>query len=302
MLFRSAEALHGAVLRPARRALSDPEAVELFFRARQKTRECWHLTDGGEALALYAAALERAPGDPVILAACAAAQARWASGPEARELARSLAERAIAAAPENPEAWSALATVHEHDGDNPGRARALRGALSCGPRSALAHHGLGRWLAEVGPLPSAIAELELAVEAAPEFTDGLGYLAMTYNLAGDRRATEAIQRGIGLRDGHAMLIGACARHALWLRLPTMPFTVPDASNGPFRFARMVRELLAGATTHADAIVQVGEIERTLPARFRAFSQQLTSEVAGHGGMTTASLQAIERSEIGRAHV
>ena len=123
-------------------------------------------------------------------------------------MARSLAERAIAAAPENPEAWSALATVHEHDGDNPGRARALRGALSCGPRSALAHHGLGRWLAEVGPLPSAIAELELAVEAAPEFTDGLGYLAMTYNLAGDRRATEAIQRGIGLRDGHAMLIGA----------------------------------------------------------------------------------------------
>jgi serine/threonine protein kinase/tetratricopeptide (TPR) repeat protein len=290
-----AEALHGMVARPVRRALSDPEAVELFFRARQKTRECWHVTDGGEALALYAAALERAPDDPVILAACAAARSRWASGPEARDLARSLAERAIAAAPDNPEAWNALATVHEHDGDVAARARALRGALACGPRSALAHHGLGRWLAEVGPLTGAIAHLEQAVEAAPDFTDSLGYLAMAYFLAGDPRGVEAITRGFELRADHAMWIGTCARNALCRRLPAMPFAVPEGSNGPFRYARVISELLAGETTHAGAIVRVAEVEGTLPARFRAFVQQLTAEVAGHGHMIDACLRALARS-------
>jgi serine/threonine-protein kinase len=152
-------------------APSDPMAIDLYLRASHES-QTFGPEAGARAVALYEAALARAPHDPTILAGCARARARLAffGGKGAQEmlaLARESAERAVAGAPEIGEAWVALGSSRAMGGDAPGAVRALVTALRKSNGLATAHEHLGRILIEAGRVDTALFHLRTALSIDP---------------------------------------------------------------------------------------------------------------------------------------
>jgi serine/threonine-protein kinase len=151
------------------RVLRDAEVLDLFLRGR---REYFRFTAESTARAqeLLRLAAERAPGDPVVLAAYAAALGRQVgvthlSG--SLPLAREVAERARAAAPHAPEPMIAIASVLLQSGDAEGAARHVARALAIAPTSAEAHELAANLFFETGALTEGHAHLDIAVHLEP---------------------------------------------------------------------------------------------------------------------------------------
>lgn len=157
---------------PRREQSEDPVAVELYLKGRAASRRNWQL-DMSEAVALLAAARERAPAHPSILAAHATALARhgFASRADAQgallEQAGDAARRAVQAGPELGEPWMALATVQLYRGDSAGAYKAVRTALARAPGVARAHELQGMLLFEAKRLEEAEASLRTAISLDP---------------------------------------------------------------------------------------------------------------------------------------
>ena len=147
-----------------RNAPSDPAAIDLYIRGRHEYRKFW--PDAVErSIVLFDQALALAPDDPTILAGLATALARrtFFQGDGEFERARSIAERAVAAAPNLGEPLLALGSVLLQNGESPAAARAFKQAIQRSPGLAEAHAALGRVLMEVGAVDDAVRRLEAAL-------------------------------------------------------------------------------------------------------------------------------------------
>ncbi len=147
----------------AREAPSNPEAVDLYLRARHEYRKFWQ-NNQDHALALFAQAEALAPGDAMILSGKALALSRrsFFTGVGVEE-ARASAEQAVAASSTLAEARLALGAVLLQQGEWTHAVRELRQAIHRGPGLAEAHAAVGRVLMEVGDLDEAVRRLEAAL-------------------------------------------------------------------------------------------------------------------------------------------
>jgi eukaryotic-like serine/threonine-protein kinase len=161
------------------RVLRDPEVLDLFLRGR---REHFRFTteSNERAQELLRLASERAPNDPVVLSAYASALGRQIGVDSRRAgslaLARSVAERAHAAAPERPEPIVALASVALQSGDAAGAADHAVRALALAPGSAEAHELAANLFFEAGALRDGHAHMEIAIHLEPRLV-GVRYQA-----------------------------------------------------------------------------------------------------------------------------
>jgi serine/threonine-protein kinase len=160
---------------PTRAAIAtDPGAIDLYLRGRHEYLKFW-TTANERAIELLHQANERAPRDPLIMAAYAAALARQfglgSANPMDRNAhARKIAEEAVRLAPQLAEAHFALAQVKLHEPDLPGTAAGVVRALSLSPLLPDAHQLRARLLSEVGTPREAIEAAHRAMQLEPRFS------------------------------------------------------------------------------------------------------------------------------------
>ena len=193
-----AEALAVAREVAPRRPPTDPEAIDLYLRARHLYHQGWALK-ADMAIELFEQALARAPDDPIILSGYALAMLRrFGMSPDAVEADRAgeagckAAERALALAPQLGEARTALASHCMLLCDYVGVARHVREALRVAPASADAHDLYGRLLVEVGLVPEGIASLKAASMLEPHLYRARADIARARALLGDFSGVEEL--------------------------------------------------------------------------------------------------------------
>jgi serine/threonine protein kinase/tetratricopeptide (TPR) repeat protein len=155
---------------PTRAALvTDPVALDLYLRGRHEFLKFW--SDANErAVGLLGSAHERAPDDPLVMAAYAGALARqfgMANAADRSDRARLVAEEAVRLAPKLAEAHLALANVRLHEPDPVAVAAGVTRALSLSPLLPDAHELRARLLSEVGPPREAIEAAGRAMQLEP---------------------------------------------------------------------------------------------------------------------------------------
>ncbi len=177
--------------------LRNPEVLDLFLRGRRE-----HFRFSAESTAraqeLLRLATERAPGDPVVLAAYASALGRevgFAQQTGRLALARDLAERARAAAPEMPEPMVAFASVLLQSGDAAAAAKHVARALAIAPSSAEAHELAANLYFEAGALTEGHTHLDLAVHLEPRLVGVRYQAARSEALAGNWTDIERLLLG-----------------------------------------------------------------------------------------------------------
>jgi len=137
--------------------------------------------------------LALAPGDPMVLAARAMAEARLLlfTG-ESPSAAAAAAERAIAAAPAHGEPYLALALCRFLVGDVVGALAALRQALARNPNLAEAHGMVGMVLSELDAADEAERRLQAAVSLDAQLNTAVDTLVRTAMLRGDWPRVDAL--------------------------------------------------------------------------------------------------------------
>ncbi len=278
---------------PARKAPTDPEALDLYLRARSLYHRFFH-DMAGQSVALFEKALERAPNDPRILAGYAMARARlWKPDPRASEMARRAAERAVELAPELPESHVALAVVRYQGGDESGAIKPARHALRLAPWNAEAHDLLGRILAEAGHFDAARWHLETCLSIEPTVHVARTTLSRMFAL---RDAWDRTYALLDLPTDREIWISYVARVAVWRRdrevaqrlLGSFEATSPAGqfSNAMFTF------ILTGADpTKALSFMQ----DPSVVLRTRCMFTQIEAECAAFVGDYDRSLAAVERA-------
>ncbi|MFO0612122.1 MAG: protein kinase [Polyangiaceae bacterium] len=193
--------------RPEPHADDDPVTMDLELRARFHFQSPF-VADLDRAIGLFELALERAPGRPSLLSGLAMARTRHAffagTFGGALEQAKALAEAAIAAQPELPDAHLALGHHALHRGSPEIAARHFRDALARAPQRAETHEWVGRMLLEVGYLADATKRLEAALRIDPRLRMVHWELARSHALEGDwpsSRRLSALARGVDQRVG-----------------------------------------------------------------------------------------------------
>ncbi len=301
------QAIAGAltVRRPAERAvLTDPVAVDLYLRGRHEYFKFWaEATD--RAAHLLEQAYQKAPDDPLIMAGYAAALARQfglVSTPERHALARQVAERAVAAAPNLGEPHSALGVLLMHEGDSAGSAREVRQAMLHAPTLADAFDQAARMASETGPLEAALELTRRAIQLEPRLTH-LRYNCQlrAFALRGEWDEVEKLTAIVPVDSDEANLYWVSrVRTATWRRDPAVAARILHEMEGapPFSFSGMVQGFCnaISSRTLPPAVRQIF-VQRTkdpgATARTRAFFHQLLAEMLGYLEDTDAALQTVE---------
>jgi eukaryotic-like serine/threonine-protein kinase len=279
-----AEALTLDAQAPGRQAVTDPRAIELYLRARAEFRRLWEAPTRG--IQLLEQAHRLAPDDATILASFARARARrwyFEGGSDEGRVARELAQRAIAKAPDRGETWLALGQVRWIECDPVSAARLLRTALSKSPLLADAHELLGELLLEVADLDDGIARLEIALSLDPSLRTRFT-IARALGLQG--RWDQARARiDLPTEDEHARAAAAAirARLALWRGDPEAfsPRAEPDPPEALSTvYVNVTTNVLSRrALADADrAFVEEHLARVEEAARFAAFKRQLAAEL------------------------
>lgn len=313
----AARAIAAALTEPmktfVRERTADPIAQDLYLRARYLYRRMRNEASG-RAVELLAEAHGRAPEDARIAALYAMAidRARSFGPPAPGPTSVEIAQRALALGPDLPEAHLALATNELAQGRAIEGARHLARALALParpPADAVAWRG--ELLAEVGPIPEAIRDLEEAMALEPELDRAKIFLARLFVLQGDRAS-----RDDALREpprnilDHGTFVLTLARIALWTSDPTLA----DRAEGDLARAKLrlgyvaegVRRFVA-ATRGETGDVGMDELREkareVLPpatnARMASFFEQLLAELyLGYGAHDDAERHAIEAERKG----
>jgi serine/threonine-protein kinase len=294
--------------RPAEQARAqplDPEALDLYLRGRHELHKFWQESTA-QAVQLLAAAHARAPEDPPIMASYAMALMRrfgMAADEHVASLARSLAERALAQAPQLGEARVALVGLHLNAGELTQAAREARTMLARAPSSPDAHQLYGRILIELDRIERALRHLETARVLEPRL-DLIRYdAARAHALLGDWGAADAAFDRAPTSDDELNPYWIFrARLCLWRRdRERAARVVPEAeATRPFALRRAVLALLALAvdghvTPEMLAQVRQGADESGVVLRRRAFYLQLLTEVLVYAGQPDGALDALAAS-------
>jgi serine/threonine-protein kinase len=276
-------------------ATTDPEAVELYLRAKRAT----DITPGRRH-ELVMRALELAPDDPTMLAA----YARWAadgafepgSDPGLAERAMDAARRALAMAPALPDAHLALARVHNARDDDEAAMRAVLEARRIGPGMADPDDLLGRFLAECDLVREARAHLERALWIDP--TQHAAMVDLLRCFALERRWDDVTSRLETLRTAQPLYYALVASR-MWLwGAPVAPESdVEHVHPVMRRFDVHMRHIVrtgslapAFGADVADMCAQVPPVSR--PQRL---FRQVEAECRAFVGDTRGALEAVERS-------
>ncbi|MCX5745966.1 MAG: protein kinase [Proteobacteria bacterium] len=282
---------------PLRRDV-DPRAAALYLEAKGKLRTSWMIGRLEQPVALLEEALRLAPDDGGITAALSTALSRLGFMGTRTMLprARLLAERAVALAPADGEAWYALAIAHLYAGDVAEAAHALVRAVGLTPGVAIVQAMLGAVLLEVGAFDDALAHLEAARALDPGHSLGTSDLARAYLYAGrDVECFALLREDADPTSFTGVTIG---RFKAWRgeRYEGNPHAI--AADLPNDFAPYTRMLFAFYRTHElppDRLADLlGTLETPSP-RLRAARAQFAAEFLALVGDHARALDCIERS-------
>ena len=299
-----AHALTAQSLKRKREGPSDPQAMDLYLRARHE----FHQPDRLNALhaaVLFAEALALCPQDPVLLSAYALARARlWFFGGEGAEaLAHAAATQALALAPTRGESHLALGVIRFQSGDFLGAVRALRDALRLSPMLAEAYEYLGRILTETGPIQEGMGYLHDALTLEPELSLARVAMARAYGLQSEwEKAEHELELHQGPNDRAALWVTR-ARLCLWrgdTATAQRLLLHPDVNSGRFPAVQQLLELvIGGAASHASRSLKP-LFSGSGSERSRAFLLQLQTEILVYVGDVEgalATLQGVEQVEV-----
>jgi serine/threonine-protein kinase len=288
-----AEALAVEMGAPSRPIEADPEATDLYLRARAAYHRFFSDLGGEASIPLFERALARAPDDPRLLAGVAMARARASSLDRAVfRAAEEAAARAVALAPSSSPAHLAVAVVKFRGGDEVSAVRSARQALRLAPSNAEAHDLLGRMLGETSLLRDAVRHLSTALVLEPEITLSRLTLARTHELLGDH---DEADRVAGERP--AATLPFRARVLAWRRdargAAAMLASV-EATTPGFPAARALLQLATGSAPSYDLWAHIGDPGR-VSMRGQAFFLQLEVEGAAYVGDRARALDALRRA-------
>jgi serine/threonine protein kinase/TolB-like protein len=143
--------------------LSDPEAMDLYLRARHEYHRMT-TTAAERSVQLYQRALARQPQDATLLTGYAMALARSSFFTDVAAVRESVvvAEQAVRSAPQLAEPYLALATAQVQLGELPQAAITLRRSLGRSPQLSEAQELVGLLLGETGPVDLSIRYINAA--------------------------------------------------------------------------------------------------------------------------------------------
>jgi len=287
------------------RVAADATAIDLYLRARAELHKIWPAS-AEKAMELLRQANERAPDDPAILGAFARACGRvWFFGGErgdaAGKLAHTLADRAMAAAPDDAHTLLAVSVVRLLENDWRGAAQVARRCLLRAPGSPDALELAGRLRMEGGQIEAALSQLGSALALEP----------MLLNARMERIRGEAL---LGNFDRALQLLNADpvdetspstsvmrARLSLWspeiaktLDQVVVPPNMPP--NTPWAFVAVMKEvfLTRNLAAHLPALEllpqQLGSTQRA-----QTLFGQLLTEFCAYFDMPERALHHLERA-------
>jgi len=283
--------------------VTSPEAIDLFFRAREAAVRFWSADAHAEARRLFSEALALAPDDATILSGYVNAHVgRNLFVPLPREEALPLVRRALVAAPHLADPWVALAALRfNHEGNPAGAVRALKRAMTLAPGCADAHDLLGRILLEAGEIDDARAHLERTLWLDPRQRWARIDLMRLAALEGDfARASQFYDEGPG-PEWLVHRVGHKARLWSWPGAPAVEKLEPPPEMAKQFQALLVMFERARAAARGEDPVGAAELVGPFPSlaaqgqpRGRRFVRQLMAEalmVAGHRSEALLEIEA-----------
>jgi TolB-like protein len=290
-----------------REAPLDPAALELYLRARRHYHR-FTPPDLTQSIALFEAALERAPDNPLVAAGLSLALARGlfagAPAPDAITKAVRCAESAIQRAPHLGEPHLATGYMRLHSGDPVGAARSAHAAIARVPSLAEAHELLGRLLIEAARVAEGVQRCEAALGLDPNLNIAPWELARVAALDGDWARYDRIVRETPNSD-HRGRWGTHLRYAVWrgdrrLLLEAEEAIGRDAEIPPG--LRSVLQAAVGVYVHRRSpapLLQMVEGAASLPAttpRGRQWLCQYGVEAAAFAGLNEEALRVLEKAD------
>ena len=282
-----------------------PAVVDLYLRARHAYFAFG--TAGSErALALFEQALALVPDDPLVLAGASLARMAFITthpdqGHGFRD-AVTLAERAVATAPELADGHIALANLRLHDRREAEAVHEARLAAAAAPSNAEARFLIARFYAESGSTERAIAELEIVQSLDPRLDLAVAEHARVLALCGEwERADERLSRVItNEADSPFVYWGNLCRFRMWERNPEKTA----------RFLTAARASRASSTPNIAGLLltldgleasdYAAELDRwlRLPSskRRHAFFAQLKAEIASYKGQPERCIESVVASD------
>lgn len=287
-----AEALTVDIVEHSRGAVEDPEALDLYLRARSALLG-YYGEEREKALELFERARARSPNDPRVLAGYVTAFAATTSEPERlAELGR-LAEHALALAPSLPDAHVALGALAFHENDAARAVTRLVRALRLAPNHADAHDLVGRILLELDA-PEGVAHVEAAIALEPGSGLPRGALARHYMIHGDPERGEAILEGA---QGQADFRGIETRTIMWskdaARARELLARYPEGATGVDGDIRLLLQVVSnGIDPPVSSFVVLGRGS----TRFRSFFSQMQVEIACTLGQLERACDALATAD------
>jgi serine/threonine-protein kinase len=274
------------------RGAADPEAVDLYLRAREAHLAYFGTRD--TAAKLFSTALEHSPDDPRVLAGYVMAHARPTTGATDVAALRVTAERALRLAPTLADAHVALAAVLFQLNDVASAVAPLLRALRLAPNHADAHDLLGRLLLEADD-PAGVPHVEAAMALEPKMGLPRSALSRHVMLAGDVERAEEILDGA---SDPSTLPGIRSRYVLWTNdraraKELLAHFGPDTARGMSRIIRMLLEVVANGTRVTDMGFDALGIRAP---RWVACMGQLRAECACAVGDTDLAMQAMTAAD------
>jgi serine/threonine protein kinase/Flp pilus assembly protein TadD len=283
---------------PERAKLTDAQAVEKYFKARQ----LYHGSSSGnmaDCVALFEEVLVGREGDPKLLVGYALAQARhWFFGnAEAADKARAAAEQALQAAPNSGESYLAVAVVKFQDADLAGAVVAVRQALIRSPILAEAHDLMGRILIETGPLQEGLRAMAIALDIDPSLQRLKTEQARLYELQGQHKKCDellgpASRSSIGGSYATALRVRIC----LWRRDPDYARALLreiEAGLQVFQNSQLIVESVAtGRPIDIEKLMSGVPLGRTGSQRGQTLFQQLSVEWSSYQGNLQKALRSL----------
>lgn len=286
------------------RVAADASAIDLYLKARSELHRVWP-QNALKAMEYLKEAHERAPDDMAILGAYVRACGRvWFFGGEQGEaagvLGRALADKAMAAAPDDPHVLLGVGSIRLLANDWIGAANVARRAFDRAPASPEAVELRARLRLEAGQIDQALVELEAALALEPMLVNSRMDRTRAHALLGNyERARDLMDADIALDDtkmGNGVLR---SRLAFWS--PVIADTldkvvIPDdfPPNTPWAFASAMKTIYV--TSDLDAYLPLLE---TLPKqigstrRAKTLFQQIIAEFAVFFGRNELALKAVE---------
>ena len=294
------QAMDVAAVAPARPSALDPQAVELYLKARNHHQR--FMMD--EALTFLGEAEELAPEHPLLLAGLAVAHARRSFAsldcpPDALPAALASAGRAVRSAPDHAEPRYALGYVRLHSGDPIGAAVAFRQAIARSPSYSEALAILGELLVEVGRPEDAEKRLLLSLSLDGVQTAARWALARLYALSGDVDRGLEIVRATFEEAQQLRLAAPVARLLSWKGdtegMKAVLRRVAGDPNGPVILSlEMFRAVVGDAPVReAYAVLEGRAAMPGTSARMRSLLMQIKAELAGWKKNVPAGLDALE---------